>query len=68
MSDYTNPEIERFRAIQARYKDLNDPLALFAAQIEETIRTYAVDLGVCPDCLSKFPDPLDKRGSASAAS
>ena len=40
----------------------------FEATVIETARQYAVSLGVCEDCLAKFPDPVadPSIGGASA--
>ena len=43
-------------AIEARYAD--DPAALETARLRESVRRYAESLGLCPECLAKFPDPL----------
>lgn len=49
---------ERMAAIEVRYAD--DPAALETARFREFVRRYAEALGLCPECMAKFPDPLDK--------
>ena len=53
-----DPDLLRMRRIEEMYADPDDPIVLANAQIQEVMRRYAVELGVCGDCLAKFPDPL----------
>ena len=53
-----DPDLLRQLQIQEMYADPDDPAALFAAQFHEVTRQHAAKLGVCGDCLAKFPDPL----------
>jgi hypothetical protein len=51
----------RLAALDDHYEDPDEPELLFAAQLQEIIRQYAEAVGVCPDCLARFPDPLEGR-------
>jgi hypothetical protein len=53
-----DPGLLRLHEIEERYADPEDPMALAIAQMQEIQRQNAIKLGVCADCLAKFPDPL----------
>ena len=44
--------------IEVRYADPDDPMKVAPAQLKVIMRAYAEQVGVCPDCLAKFEDPL----------
>lgn len=52
----TEEHLARLAAIEARYAD--DPAQAAAAEMKEIIRAYAEQVGVCADCVARFPDPL----------
>jgi hypothetical protein len=51
-------DMVRLEQIEEKYSDPDDPMALALAQMQEGMRQYAIKIGVCDDCLAKFPDPL----------
>ena len=54
-----DPDLLRLIQVAEMYDDPDDPAALLVAQIQESMRQYAVSAGLCADCLAKFPDPLN---------
>lgn len=57
----SDPSLKRLADVDERFRDPDDPGALLSARMQEVIRNYAAGLGLCAECLAKFPDPLRER-------